>query len=176
MEIRADAELPFPRALVFETYRDRLPELVPYLPNIRGIEVRSRKESPPRTELVNVWKGGGEIPAAARAFLSPNMLLWDDFATWDAEAFTCHWRTVTHSFKDALHAEGDNRFLDLGERTRIEIRGVLELDAGKVPGVPSMLARRLAPTLEQFLVALITPNLLEVSKGVEGYLKKQRAG
>ena len=42
MQIRCDAVLAFPRPLVWTTYRDRLVDLVPYLPNIRGIEVKER--------------------------------------------------------------------------------------------------------------------------------------
>ncbi len=39
MEIKTDVTLPFPRERVFTTYRDRLADLLPYLPNIRGLRI-----------------------------------------------------------------------------------------------------------------------------------------
>jgi hypothetical protein len=42
MKLEADARIAFPREVVYSTYRDRLPALVPYLPNIKGITVQKR--------------------------------------------------------------------------------------------------------------------------------------
>src|ERR1019366_1811026 len=52
------------------------------LPNVRGIEIKSRKNSGSVVEFVNEWRGGGDIPAALRAVLSQSVLSWTDFATW----------------------------------------------------------------------------------------------
>ena len=43
MIISVDTRLLFPRSLVYATYRDKLVELVPYLPNVQRIEVKSRR-------------------------------------------------------------------------------------------------------------------------------------
>ena len=43
MKIETTADIAFPRDLVFATYRDKLPELVPYLANVREITVTSRE-------------------------------------------------------------------------------------------------------------------------------------
>ena len=40
MQLVADARIPFARPLVFATYRDKLADLVPYLPNVRAIDVK----------------------------------------------------------------------------------------------------------------------------------------
>jgi hypothetical protein len=74
MQISADATLLHPRPLVYAAYRDELLELLAYLPNVRGIELKSRESEGLRTHFVNVWRGGGEIPAVARAFVSEAML------------------------------------------------------------------------------------------------------
>lgn len=177
MEIRADAEIAFSRPVVFSTYRDQMVELVPYLPNILKIEVREREDDPPKTRLVNIWHGGGEIPRAARAFLSESMLSWTDHARWDESDFTCAWRIETHAFVEAVRCEGSNRYVELAsDRTRIEIRGDLSVDAKKVRGVPRMLAKTVGRTVEQFLVGHITPNLAAVSKGVERHLQEHGTG
>ena len=55
MDLSADARLSFPRPVVFSAYRDRLSELLPFLPNVRRIEVKSRVEEGLVTKLVNEW-------------------------------------------------------------------------------------------------------------------------
>jgi hypothetical protein len=169
MRLEAAAELPFPRELVFRTYRDRLVELVPFLPNIRGIEVTARREEPPLTHLVNIWRGGGDVPAVARAFLSERMLTWTDYATWDEAEWSCTWRMETHSFKEAVHAAGKNVYQVTPTGTRLLIGGELTIDGKKLP-IPRFLAGSVGPTVEKFLVGLIRPNLTEVAKGVERFL------
>src|SRR5438874_445212 len=99
MRLDVSVEIPFPRADIFAVYRDKLPELVPYLPNVRGISVVSRTDEGSITRLLNRWKGGGEIPGPVRKLLSENLLEWDDHATWDSAKFTTDWRTVVPAFK-----------------------------------------------------------------------------
>ena len=44
MDIRTDVTLPYPRERVFTTYRDRLADLLAYLPNIRKLDIKKREE------------------------------------------------------------------------------------------------------------------------------------
>lgn len=173
MEIRADVDLPFSRERVFSAYRDRLAELTEFLPNIRRIRVLERKELPGRVELVNEWLGGGDIPAIARSVLSESMLRWTDYATWNEALFTCDWRTEVHAFPGAVRCAGQNRYVVTADGSRLEIRGELTVDAGKVPGVPRLLARTIGGVVEKVLVAAIAPNLVEVAKGVGTLLRRE---
>jgi hypothetical protein len=176
MEIRADASIPFPRDVVFLAYRDDITKVLAYLPNVRRIEVSSRKDDGAITELVNVWHGGGEIPAAARAILSDSMLSWTDYATWNKDKLTCHWRIETHALTEAVHCEGHNVFKDDGAgKTLLEIRGSIEIDAKKIKGVPGFLAGKVGRTVEEFLGNRIQPNLLETAKGLTRYLEASGA-
>lgn len=171
MDLSADATIPFPRELVFSTYRDKLAELREFMPNVRDIEITSRKDAGDVVEFVNIWHGGGEIPAAARAFLSEKMLSWTDHARWDVSKFTCDWRIETHAFTEAVTCGGTNTFVDKGETTLLQIRGKIQIDAKKIKGVPSLLAGKVGKTVEDFLAGKIRPNLLEASAGVEKYLR-----
>ncbi len=173
MQLRADAKLPFPRPKVFAAYRDKLVDLLPYLPNVRKIEVKSRDESGKIVKLYNVWHGGGEIPAAARAVLSEAMLTWDDRATWNEEDFTTDWVIKTHAFSEAIQCEGKNRYVEEGGNTILEIRGVLEIDAKKIRGVPRFLAGKIGKTVEEFMIGKIQPNLVETVKGLQKYLESK---
>jgi hypothetical protein len=175
MELRADATIPFPRDVVFAAYRDDLTHVLKYLTNMRGIEVKSRKEDGPRVEMVNVWKGGGDIPAAARAVISEAMLTWTDYATWHADEWACDWRIETHAMTEAVHCGGRNLFLEDGPgKTILQIRGKLEIDARKIRGVPGIFAGKVGRTVEEFLGGKIQPNLVETIKGLEKYLESKR--
>lgn len=175
MEIRADLELPFPRDVVYASYRDKLADLTEYLPNIRSIKVLERNDKEGGdVYLVNEWVGGGEIPKAARAVLNESMLRWTDYATWNQKDFTVDWRTEVHAFPGAIKSSGKNRFVEIPNGTRLEIRGELTVDSSKVPGVPRLLAKTVNGAAENLLGKTIQVNLLEVGKGVGKYLEKQR--
>lgn len=175
--LEADATLPFPRPVVFAAYRDHTPALVEYLPNIRKIEVKERSdEEDGIVKLVNIWHGGGELPAAARVVLSDNMMSWTDYATWNPEEWSVAWRIETHSFSEAVRCEGKNRFYDTPDGTRLEIRGEIHIDGSKVAGVPKFMRKNVSNMVTDFLKKKITPNLLEVSGALQAYLEKNGAG
>jgi hypothetical protein len=175
MELHADALFPFPRNVVFAAYRDHIAELLPYLPNVRRIDVKSRKDEGPVAELVNEWHGGGEVPTAVRAVLSESMLSWTDYATWNADTLRCDWRTEAHAFGEALRCAGYDLFLEDGAgKTLLEIRGTLEVDAKKIRNVPGFLARTVGRAVEEFLGARIQANLVETAKGLTKYLEQKK--
>jgi hypothetical protein len=174
MQITADTRILFARPLAFAAYRDKLADLVPYLPNVRSITVQSREDRGDVVNLVNVWSGGGEIPAAARAFISEAMLNWDDLATWNSTTFTCAWRIRTHAFTEAVQCHGTNSFLADGDATILQIRGSLTIDGSKLVGVPRLLAGTVSRNVEDLLVKKIAPNLTQVSAGLQRYLEATR--
>jgi hypothetical protein len=176
MELRADARIPYPRDVVFAAYRDDIKKLLPYLPNVRSIDVKSRSQKGPIVEIVNEWRGGGEIPSPIRAVLGDSMLAWTDHATWNSEQLRCDWRTESHALAGALRCMGSNVFLEDGPgKTSLEIRGALEIDAGKIRGVPSFLAGKVGRTFEEILGGKIRLNLIETAKGLTAYLGKRSA-
>lgn len=175
MEIRTDVTIAFPRERVYSSYRDRLVDLLPYLPNIRDVKVLKRDPREGGVHFVNEWVGGGDIPAAARSVLSESMLRWTDHATWNDSTFVCDWRTDVHAFPKALLSSGRNSFFETPRGTRIEFRGDLTCDASKVPGVPRILAKTLNGTIEKLFVGKIVENLTAVGSGIEKLLAKEKA-
>ncbi len=134
MFISVDTHIPFPRSLVYATYRDKLVELVPYLPNVRRIEFKSRREEGDLIHFVNEWHGGGEIPVVARAVLSEAMLSWTDLATWNESKFMTEWHIKTHAFTEAVHCAGEHRFKEVDRVTLIETRGELAINTKQIKG------------------------------------------
>lgn len=176
MIISANTQISFPRSLVYATYRDKLVELVPYMPNVRDIKVKSRREKDGQVYSVNEWYGGGEIPAAARAVLSEDMLSWTEYNTWNESDFTLLWRIKTHAFTEAVYCSGKNRFLEDGNNTVIESRGELTIDPKQIKGFPGFFTSKVALIVEDFLGKKIEPNLAQMSEGVRRYLNKQSTG
>lgn len=176
MNLQAEAKVPFPLELVYRTYRDELPDLVPYLPNIKSIDVKEREATDGGVRLLNVWRGDAKIPRVAQGFISPDMLSWDDHATWDDTTKSCSWRTVPHFLKERIDAAGTTTLVADGDgATRIEIRGDFSLDLKGMRGVPRMMVPSATKTAEKFIVTLLKPNMASVSEGLEGYLKSRGA-
>jgi len=171
MLISTRTYLPFPRDLVFSTYRDRVSELVPYVPNIRGVVVQSRQVKGDRIEQVNIWHGGGDIPAAARAILNETMLSWTEHATWDETQFTNDWRIRTHAYTEAVFCSGLSRFVERGSGTVVESQGELRIDPREIREVPSFIAGMVGGVVEDFLGKKIEPNLQQMGEGVTRYLE-----
>jgi hypothetical protein len=174
MIISADTYVPFPRPLVYTVYRDKLLEVVPYLPNVRQIEIKSRLEEDKRVHFVNEWHGGGDIPAIVRTVLSEAILSWTDFATWDESNFTTVWRIKTHAFTEAVHCAGKNTFLEKNGGTLIRSRGELMIDTKQIKNVPQLLVGSVGRAVEDFLGKKIEPNLQQVAEGVRLYLEQKQ--
>lgn len=175
VKLELTVEIAHPRERVFRTYRDHLVELVPFLPNVRSITLVSREDDGPTSRLLNLWKGGGELPAMVRKFVPDDLLQWEDHAVWHADRFTTEWRTVVPALKEAVRASGVNRFEAVSEqRTVLQISGTLEVDGARIRGVPRLLAGTVGTAVEGFLTASIRPNLLAISAGVEKFLSSGR--
>jgi hypothetical protein len=174
MKFNLTDEIAFPLDEVFHTHRDCLVELVDYLPNVEEVVVESREESDGVVKLVNRWKGASsDVPAPLRPVIKPEMLTWIDRAQWDESRHRCDWQITLTALPEAVTAKGFNLFLDEGDETVIQMSGEFVIHPEKVPGMPTFMAKRLAPTLEKFVVGLLQPNLKRSNKAVEEYLEDQ---
>ncbi len=164
------------RALTYETFRDHLADLVPFLPTVQSITVEKREEPDDSTvNVVNLWKAEGEeIPKLAQSFIKPEMLQWHDHATWNNETFSCDWDMEVGFLKEAISCKGTTRYIDRNGKTEVVIEGDLKVDATKIPGVPRLVAGKVGDIVEKFVVKMITPNLTEVNRGVERYLAEKK--
>ena len=166
-------EIPFPLDKVFAAHRDKLPEMVGYMPNIESIEVESRDEDGDIVRLVNIWRAAEtDVPSVARPFIKPEMLKWTDRATWDQDEWRCQWNIELGFLPGAITCRGQNTFEEFDGTTRITMEGELLIDAAKIPGVPRLMAGSVGGVVEKFVVKLVEPNLRETNKVVTQYLEK----
>lgn len=171
MRIHSESVIHHPREAVFEAYRDRLSEVAVYIPDIRQIDVLDRREEGTLVSLHNEWVADREIPKIARGFIRPEMLRWDDWARWDVSTQICTWKLGIRAFPEGVKCMGSNTFVDLGGgRTKVVLGGDLTVDVKKIPGVPRLLAGRVGPQVERFIVSLITPNLERVNSSLGRFL------
>jgi nitrogen fixation protein len=173
---RFDQVIPHPRQLVFETYRDKLPLLVPYLPNCERIEVVTREDRAGGVvQLKNLWHASVKVPRAARRFVKDELMSWYDHATWDPQAYAVDWRFELRVFTEAATCGGRNRFEIVDERsTRYVLSGQLDLDLTKLPFVPRMFSG-LAPRVEKWILDAVQPNLESIGAAVGKYLDQHPA-
>jgi hypothetical protein len=173
MKTQAEDRIPFPRALVFATFRDAMPQLARHLPNITSIEPLER-ELLPNGDLraVSLWKASAqEVPALLRPFMKPELTQWRDHALWRADQWVCEWRSELFVFQDQVEARGRNVFLDEGDQTRVLMEGEVKIDGRRLPG-GALLGARLGEALESFVVRMIGPNLTQANRALERYLRE----
>lgn len=165
-------EIPFPLEQVFEAHRDKLPDMVDRMPNVEKIVVESREVDGDIVQLVNIWHAAEtDVPAIARAFISKDMLRWTDRATWDEDERTTEWAIELGFLPGAIVCRGENSFEEVAGVTRITMEGELIIHADKIPGVPRLLAGKVGPAVEKFVIGLVEPNLRETNKVVAAYLE-----
>lgn len=175
MEFRCEGKVGAPVEVVYATVRDHLPRLVPFLENVERIEELERKpEGDGRLRLLNRWRAdAGQVPPPVRPFLKPEMLEWLDHALWlDAEK-AVDWRIEPSAFQGLYICQGRNHFTGDGANATLTIHGQLTLDPSRIPGVPTFLAKKVAPSVEAYLLERIKPNLVALATGVGKYLQSQ---
>ncbi|MCU0526779.1 MAG: hypothetical protein MUF72_18380 [Elainella sp. Prado103] len=171
MLINASVYLPFPRPLVYETYRDRLLEVVGAMPTVKRVRLIARQMQGETLQQTYEWHGKSEIPGMMQAFLSEDLLTWTDFATWKSQTFITDWRIEPHAFREAITWHGQDRYLEEQQGTRIESRGELQINPHQLKGVPSFLSGQVSRFAEEMLVKQAEPNFVELSRCVQSYLE-----
>lgn len=175
MDINASSLIRHPRELVYRVYRDELPEIAAYIPNVKRVETMSRTEADGHVKLHNVWTGKGDIPRVAQGIIKPEMVAWDDYADWDDAASRCNFSIKIRVFTDKFSCSGSNVITAEGPNlTRVTLKGVLTVDLRDIPGVPRILASRIAPQVEAFIVSLVRPNLEQVNTALGTYLDQRK--
>lgn len=166
MEIKAEAQITYPRELAFETLRDRLDEVAEYMEHVEKVELGSRAEPEPGVvTFVNTWYGvGDDIPTVARPFIKPEMIKWTDYARWIESEFATEWRMETAFMTDRVHCAGRNHYEDNGDRTcKLVIGGDLTVD-------PPLIAKAAKGAIESYVVGLIEPNLAQTADALQHFL------
>jgi len=176
MNFHKEDTIAHPAEVVLDIMIEHLEAIVPYLPNIERIETLEKKASRHgRQHIIRRWEASADrLPNALRPFISTEWLAWIDDALWTPAAYKVDWSISTklgrlYDCSGTNYIEPDPKAPD--KRTRIRITGNLTVYPDRVPGIPALLSKRLAPIVERFVVGLITPNLTSVAQGLDRYLR-----
>ncbi len=171
VKIFSESRIHHPLEVVYQSYRDRLPEVAPYTPDVKEIVVHSREELEMGPKIHNEWIVDRELPKVVQGLVKPDMMRWNDFAQWDDSQHHVDWVLQIPAFPNQVKCRGRNAFFaDGAGATCVRLTGELEINLRSIPGVPRILAGRLRPKVESFIVRLVTPNLEKVNHSLERYL------
>ena len=172
MLIAIDLEIPFPRPLVYVTYRDRLEEQVAQMDSVDRVEVKSRRQEQGKVYCVNEWHSKTQVPTPIKAVLGEKLFSWTESAIWNESNFIVRWQIQTHAFTEAVSCAGENRFRAEANKTVVEHRGELRIDQQKLWSIPWFLRSQLAELSEKFLAQQTEGNLKQMGDAVRKELEK----
>lgn len=157
---------------VYKLVRDDLSKLVPHMPNVGRIEVKSRQENGDKIEVVNHWYAKAEMPSLLKKFINPDIFSWKDVATWDNQAHKVDYRLESFLANDLFDAKGTNSFRAVSDKqTELTISCEITIYPEKVPGVPKLLARQVTPAIEGLIEKILGPNMTALGKGLNQYFQ-----
>lgn len=101
------------------------------LPNIEALDQREHRLVDHRLERVWVYRADVPIPAFARAYVTREMLAWDEHSTYDISKHASEWRIEPHvkpEWRKYFSASGTYALTSLDSgRTKRVVSGKLEL-------------------------------------------------
>ncbi len=174
MNFEVEERVNYPREVVFTTIRDKLPELVPYLPNVKKIDVLEKKKTKDIVNLKNKWYADFEIPRAVQKVIKIEEIAWIDYARWSEKDYTCEWRIEPVFFKEYVDVKGVNYYYEDDGETIIKLTGEINIDVSKHPLVPRLLSGVINKEITGIVVNGIKPNLVSLIEGVRKFLKSKK--
>ena len=177
MDFEFCEKVSYPSDQVYRLIKDGLADLIPFIPNVRAVEELEREECRGgETHVINLWHGEpGAAPRVIQPFLKPEVQSWRDIALWKDEQQLVEWRFEAPALPDLYDCSGVNYVeAQPGDTCQVRITGKLTIHAERIIGGPSFVAKKLATTVEKWLLHLISPNLAELPKAVQAYLDEKR--
>jgi hypothetical protein len=175
MQLQHTDVIDAPLEQVYAIVKDKLPEVVPFLPNIKQIKVLEyKKKDDGKTYVTNQWYAEASVPALVQKFLSEDLFSWKDIAVWDDSKYEVEYSLESLVGKDIYTATGRNVFKACGEgKTELTLTCQIEIYPERIPGVPKLIARKVQPVVEQLIEKMLGPNLTSLGDGIRSYLKSR---
>ncbi len=154
-----------PLAPMWQTVRDRLPELAVELNDIEAIEILEREElTEGDIRLVNRWRSSQHIPAMLQGSLGSSEVSWLDRNVWDEARHCCEWQIEPSVLPDHIRCAGSTRFEPAmgGRGTRITFEGEFALAPGALKQLAGPLEQPVSKFIESIVTVFIPRNLRKV--------------
>ena len=157
-----------PVELVWETVRDRLPELGHRVDDIESITLLERTAlDDGTTRLVNEWKTSRSIPQVLAKSLDTSEVGWIDTAVWDPATMTCRWSIEPTVLTGQIRCQGTTSYESAmgGRGSRVGFEGTFDLAPGALSGLAKPLERPMTAFVESIVSTLIPTNLRKIVEG-----------
>lgn len=167
-----------PIDIVYQTLRDNLCDLTPYLPNVKKIELLERKETEDRVYILNKWYGGDILPHSISQFIKLGEIAWLDRGEWSKNEYVCNWSYEPYIFQNQINAHGRNIYSTDGEYTTIKFTGDIYINLEQYPFVivvPTIIRGKIIDEFLNVVLSLIKPNFISLIKGLEEYIKGKQS-
>ncbi len=162
---------------VYRLIRDEMPKVAEFIPDISRIKKISEDKIPGtnKTKIINHWFSSIELPSLLKAFITEDLLSWKDVATWDDEAKRVDFFLEPFIASTLFTASGNNVFTAKGENsTLMTVTFDVELYPENIPGLPRFIAAKAKPAVESLLKKILYPNMTNLAKGLNEYIKSQK--
>jgi hypothetical protein len=155
MNMKQIAMIQQPRALVWTTMRDCLPELAANLDDIESVATISRSEDKFGVLTVeNAWRARPNLPPVIAKHVSRDMLAWTDTAQWFGDRYETHWVITPQALAERLRCAGTTQYLEAmgGRGTRV----AFEVNAEMLPGATTAQFDESGPLFKALQSTVIT--------------------
>lgn len=155
--------------------KNELENIVNYFPSVDRIKQVEKDTSSSDFDLiVNHWYAKVNIPFFLRSFLSKDLFSWKDKAHWVDEKYKVTYDLESFYGNDLFEAKGQNQFTDLGSsKTKLDLMCDIKINAQKIPGIPSSIAKKVVPTIEKIIKKMLQPNLAGLGQALNSYLSHE---
>jgi hypothetical protein len=157
---------------VYPLVRDRMPELLPYMPDVEALEQLSyERENDTRVRILNKWSAKGQVPSLIAKFLPKDMFTWLDHAYWKDDEYCVDYRLEGFGYE----ATGTNYFTPDNGGTKLRVTATITIDPAKFK-IPKMLFNKAFPMIEGSVKKAVQPNLTALARGLRDYFAAQEQG
>ncbi len=163
-----------PRDEVFPVYPELLRSRAHLLPSVEGCVVLERIEEGPLVRMRTSWTARVDaLPSFLTSVLPAGSLGWIDNAVWNKDKHRADWRHEFPLFGDSVENRGHTTFEEDGDETVIQVQGEFTVHPDRFRLVPTAIARRLAPSIEQLVVGNLETSLRKTNEVVARYLEEE---
>ena len=165
-----------PKPVVWETMRDRLTEMAPFLDDVSSIKQLDRKDlANGGVLLINLWKADIEIPEAIRSILHASDVSWLDRAEWFEPRSRCEWQIEPQFFTEHIKCSGTTLFEPAigGRGSRITFEGIIDITLNSIPGVPNFMLGTATKAIESLVTTLIPKNFQKMATAMSNLLEQK---
>jgi len=110
---------------------DLMGKLAQRLPNIESVQQKEHQLAGKRLERLCSYRANVRLPAFARAYVTPEMMGWDERSTYDIDKHRSEWTIVPHvkpEWRKYFAASGSYALAELASgRTKRTVSGNVEL-------------------------------------------------